>query len=291
MAQLYAPAKVNLYLHVTGKRADGYHLLDSLIAFTDIVDVITVTPSACNSLTITGPFASALHQEQSADNLLMRVLEACVDAKQRLPGEDRKGEAFAITLEKNIPIGAGLGGGSSDAAALLDYLQDHWQIADAVIHTIAVSLGADIPVCLNPKARYVSGIGEILKPVEHIPPLHAVLVNLGAFVATPEVFKKGFSSFSKKVDPYGGEANAMHDFIGYLQNTHNDLLGNACEIAPSIAETIADLAARDDCLFATMSGSGSSCFALYETADKAKRAAKYMQEKYPNGWVKPCLIG
>ncbi len=253
----YARAKVNLFLHVTGRRADGYHLLDSLAVFPDVGDRLTVAPAVALSLDVHGPFAPGLAGE--ADNLVLRAARAL------------GGQGVRLGLEKNLPIASGIGGGSADAAAALRLLAALWGVA-ADLPAIALGLGADVPVCLASRPARMQGVGEILLAAPALPACGIVLVNPGVAVATPSVFRARAPGFTPPaVLPEGwGDAAAM---ARDLAACTNDLQAAAIGLYPAIAEVLAALAAAPGALLARMSGSGATCFALFADAAAARTAA------------------
>ncbi len=258
----FAPAKVNLYLHVVGRRADGYHLLDSLAVFAGIGDRLTGEPDSGLSLTVTGPFAADLDAE--ADNLVLRAARALAAAVGVSP-------TGRILLEKNLPVASGIGGGSADAAAALRLLCRLWKIDPGSdrLAEVAASLGADVPVCLAPAPMRMSGIGEVLSPVPALPDLGIVLVNPGVAVSTQAVFRARTGDFSASaVLPPDGAG-----LVTALRDLRNDLQAPALALAPVIGDVLAALASDLSCLLARMSGSGATCFGLYETPDAARLAA------------------
>jgi 4-diphosphocytidyl-2-C-methyl-D-erythritol kinase len=266
MLHEFAPAKVNLYLHVTGKRADGYHLLDSLAVFPAVGDRVSAGPAETLSLTMAGAFGAKLHAEP--DNLVLRAA--------RLLNPD--GTA-ALQLEKNLPVASGIGGGSADAAAALRVLARLWNLtipADA-----AVALGADVPVCMAATAARMSGIGESLHPAPVLPDFGIVLVNPGVALATPAVFKARQGDFSPPaILPAAWEtAAAMAADLAALKN---DLQAPAIALQPVIAEVLAMLAQLPGALLARMSGSGATCFALFATPQAAHAAAAAITQ--PDWW-------
>ncbi|HQT64173.1 MAG: 4-(cytidine 5'-diphospho)-2-C-methyl-D-erythritol kinase [Acidocella sp. 20-57-95] len=267
MLQSFAPAKVNLHLHVTGKRADGYHLLDSLAVFPNVGDVLSATPADTLSLTINGPFGESLAAEP--DNLVLRAARAL----------NPTGTA-AITLTKNLPIASGIGGGSSDAAAALRVLAKLWNL-NTPLHPIAATLGADVPVCLARHSANMSGIGEILSPAPILPSFGIILVNPGVHVATPAVFKARHAAFTPAaLFPHSWpNAEAMADA---LSRTRNDLEPPAISLAPVIGDVLTTLKTLPNCLLARMSGSGATCFAIFPTPAAAATAASHLSP--PNWW-------
>jgi 4-diphosphocytidyl-2-C-methyl-D-erythritol kinase len=258
MLSRFAPAKVNLYLHVTGKRADGYHLLDSLAVFPAVGDLLQAVPAEVLTLRVTGPFAGGLQGEQ--DNLILR-------AARRLKPDG----TAAITLEKRLPVASGIGGGSADAAAALRLLAGLWGL-DAPDAGMALALGADVPVCLASRPVRMQGIGEILQPAPGLPVFGMVLVNPGVAVPTPAVFKARQGGYGPVADLPAAwpDASAMACDLARLGN---DLQPAAIGLQPVIAEVLAALSALPGALLAHMSGSGATCFALFETAAAASMAA------------------
>lgn len=263
--EAFAPAKINLTLHVTGQRPDGYHLLDSLVVFADVGDRIWLTPGPDMSLEVFGPFAVGVPTD--ARNLLWQAAE-------------RAGLCGAIRLEKNLPHGAGIGGGSADAAALL-----RSQFGDDVARGIgieaALSLGADVPVCLHAGPQRMQGIGERLSRPWPIPGCAIVLVNPGVEIATADVF----GALDRKDNPPMDDIPRTRDFaafIAWLADQRNDLQGTAMTLAPAMADT---LDALSDAALARMSGSGATCFGLYATDEMAAAAATRISNHRPDWWV------
>lgn len=266
-AEGFAPAKVNLTLHVTGQRQDGYHLLDSLVVFADVGDALTATLSDTSSLEVTGPMSSGVPNGQ--DNLVLKAA-------------DKLGLTAHIQLEKNLPHAAGLGGGSSDAATTLRVLS---RLTDTPLPDDVTDLGADVPVCLGNTAARMQGIGEAITPLPGLPCLYAVLVNPGIALDTPDVF----STLSQKNNtpmpediPRGLDATA---FIDWLRGMRNDLETPAIAMAPRIAEVLGVLNVTAGCRLARMSGSGSSCFGLYADHETAFSAAGRLKEEHPAWWI------
>ncbi len=275
-----APAKVNLYLHVTGKRPDGYHLLDSLFAFAADGDVITVEPAAELSLEIVGaPDLSA-----GEDNIVVKAARKLAAALGVEPN-------VRIVLEKNLPIASGIGGGSTDAAATLKALQTLWgkTLPEEKLHALALELGADVPSCLAGKAVQVSGIGEILTPAPKIPALPVVLVNPNKPVSTPAVFKTRKPVFSEPM-PFANDCEDVDVFVAELKKRHNDLQDAACALEPAVAEVLKSLEKQPLCLFFAMSGSGGTCFGLFRTAKDAAEARADLTANHPNWWVEQTAL-
>ncbi len=268
MSARFAPAKVNLFLHVTGRRGDGYHLLDSLAVFADVGDVVSAEDAETLSLEIGGPFGAVLRAED--DNLLLKA------ARLLAPGR-----GAALGLEKNLPVASGIGGGSADAAAALRLLARLWGMTDVDLAPLALQLGADVPVCLVSRPVRMQGIGEILVPAPRLPAFGMVLVNPGVAVPTPAVFKARAGAFS--VPPALPAAWAgFEEMIAGLTACANDLEAPAIGVAPVIGEVLAALGALPGAALARMSGSGATCFALFETAQAARAAAALIAR--PGWW-------
>ncbi len=275
-----APAKINLYLHVTGKRPDGYHLLDSLFAFARDGDVITAKQADGLSLEIIGaPDLSA-----GEDNIVMKAARKLAAALGIEPNAH-------LVLEKNLPIASGIGGGSTDAAAALKALQVLWKktLPDEKLYALALELGADVPSCLAGKAVQVSGVGEVLTPAPEIPALPVVLVNPNKPVSTPAVFKTRKPVFSEPMPLTQNCADAA-EFIGELKKRHNDLQDAACALEPAVAEVLHVLENQPLCLFSAMSGSGGTCFGLFRTPENAANAVEDIAATHPNWWVKQTAL-
>ncbi len=268
-----APAKVNLYLHVVDRRADGYHLLDSLVVFAGIGDTVRAEPDDVLSLVLEGPFAAALTAEP--DNLVLRAARALAQEAGFAP-------RARLTLGKALPVASGIGGGSADAAATLRALCRLWRLSPepAVLHRLAERLGADVPACLASRPLRMAGIGGVLSPAPVLPACGLLLVNPGVAVATPAVFRARTGAFSLPADlPAGwGDAAAMAASLAVLAN---DLQPPAVSLCPVIADVQAAIMAAEGCLLARMSGSGATCFGLFADADAAARAASALT---PSGW-------
>jgi 4-diphosphocytidyl-2-C-methyl-D-erythritol kinase len=270
-----APAKVNLFLHVTGKRADGYHLLDSLAVFTGIADRLMFAPSDTLSLTVSGPFAAALSAE--SDNLVSR-------AARMLAAESGMHPVGAIHLAKHIPVASGVGGGSADAAAALRLLCRVWRLPtdSAVLDRIAAGLGADVPVCLCGRPMRMSGVGEILVPAPALPLCGLVLVNPGVPLSTLSVFRVRSGEYSP-VAMLPDKWNTAQEMAASLSGLANDLEAPAIGIVPEIRGVLRAIAAAPGCLLARMSGSGATCFGLFANAGKAEAAAVELAR--PGWWT------
>lgn len=274
-----APAKLNLYLHVTGRRPDGYHLLDSLVAFSDIGDRLSVAPAPRLSLEVTGRFAPDLAQEDQRKNLVWRAAEALAARLGRAPD-------VALTLEKHLPVASGIGGGSSDAAAALKALAAHWQAAldEKALWTLAAELGADVPVCVVARASFFGGIGDEVVPAPVLPPAPLLLVNPGIALPTASVFRARHGAFSSPAR-FAARPASVGELAALLEERHNDLTAAAIGIVPAIGDVLARLAAQQGALLARMSGSGATCFALFETTAAAEAAAASLASEQPRWWI------
>ena len=283
-----APAKINLTLHVTGRRADGWHTLESLVALSRGGDTLTLTEGEPLSLSVEGSGAAASGRVE--DNL---VLRAARHFAQRYPGA-RLG---SFHLVKRLPVAAGLGGGSSDAAAALRLLAraNAISLGDMGVIDAARATGADVPVCLMGRARMMRGKGDELGPLLALPPLIGLLVNPGEPVATNEVFSL------MKITPgaatgFGGHPDLYPNMppealIAALRKGRNDLEAAACLLAPVIGDVLAVLSAAPGCRLARMSGSGATCFALFQNCRSAARAKKAILRAHPSWWAKTCVLG
>jgi 4-diphosphocytidyl-2-C-methyl-D-erythritol kinase len=286
--QVFAPAKVNLALHVTGQRDDSYHLLDSLVVFASVGDELRVQIGNTISVTTEGPEAAGVPADMR--NLVLQVARLF----SNMPGA-------SFLLTKNLPVASGIGGGSADAAAAFRGLMTHWsdgvvdpQMFDAGRTPLAkdlLKLGADIPVCLRSVPMRMQGVGEELTPIQGLPLLYAVLVNPRVGVSTPEVFKavqsKNNPPMPKSIPKFAGP----HDLVLWLQDQRNDLQDAARSLLPEIDEVLAQLDADPTCMLARMSGSGATCFGLYPSYAEAKAAAKTLQISRPNWWVRSAKLG
>lgn len=273
-----AAAKLNLYLHVTGRRADGYHELDSLIAFAAVHDTVCVERGESSALRISGPFASSLIGGPG-ENLVERAL-------RRLSAHVGRPANAHLSLYKRLPVAAGLGGGSADAAATLRALPKLWGLAsrEGELLEIALELGADIPVCLLGHAAHVGGIGEAITPYSGLPPCGLVLVNPGVALSTPAVFAAREGPFSEPARLEGVPSGARA-LARALAGRNNDLEAPACRLVPEISEVLGALGSLPGCLLARMSGSGATCFALFEDKSLAEHAAQVLAATHEEWWI------
>jgi 4-diphosphocytidyl-2-C-methyl-D-erythritol kinase len=282
-----APAKVNLTLSVLGRRADGYHLLDSLVAFADVGDCLTLRPEETLSLTVRGEGAAAAGSCE--DNLVFKAARAL---KIELPSL----KVGRFTLDKRLPVAAGLGGGSSDAAAALRLLArlNRFDPADPRLLRVARKLGADVPVCVDPRPRRMRGIGEVLSGPLRIPRLPAVLINPGVALPTKNVFamlglKPGGPR--KRAAQWRSLPAGRDNLMELLGRRSNDLESPAVKLAPAVARVIAALRGEAECGLARMSGSGATCFGLFYSPRAAAVAARNLSAAHPRWWIKATVIG
>lgn len=282
----FAPAKVNLTLHVLGRRPDGYHEIDSLVAFADAGDRLTFHPGERLDLDVRGPTAAA--SGANSDNLVLKAARALAEQVGGL----RLGR---FMLDKQLPVAAGLGGGSSDAAAALRLLAKHndLSLGDERVRAAARATGADVPVCLDAKARVMCGIGEILSDPIVLPRLSAVLVNPGVAVPTKDVFAAlaapTLTSAAAPGDFISIDADAA-SLVSVLAARRNDLEIPAIKIQAIVADVLEALRGSPNCLLTRMSGSGATCFGLFGSAGAAEEAARQMQVAHPEWWVRATTL-
>jgi 4-diphosphocytidyl-2-C-methyl-D-erythritol kinase len=268
-----ARAKVNLTLRVLGRRAVGYHDLDSIVAFADVGDVVTLAPAAADQLTISGPFAADLAGHQ---NLVVAALSKARSALGIT-------QTFAIALAKHLPIAAGLGGGSADAAAVLRLMRAHYPSVAVNWAAIALALGADVPVCLQNTAARMQGIGERVTPLVAFAPLAAVLVNPRAAVPTNKT-----AAIFKRLDAgsiASGTENEDQVLRGALVRGHNDLQAAAIAVMPVVADVLFALQAESGLAFARLSGAGPTCVGVFNDANAARAAAASITDQHAGWWV------
>lgn len=280
-----APAKVNLFLHVTGRRGDGYHFLESLFSFTKKGDLLRFLPSKTLNFTVSGPFSGALATENTSDNLVMKAAVALSNYTGASAGA-------SIELEKNLPVASGLGGGSADAAATLLGLNALWEtgLSESELTGLALSLGADVPACLSSQSQIVRGIGDVRTPVTLPWSAGIVIINPGKHVSTPEVFG-GFRDFRERrgLPPFDVAITDLDKVVKDISMldvlTSNSLQDAAVELCPDImvAERFLRLNTQNELI--RMSGSGASVFALYHDKVAAESVARRAREHNPNWWV------
>jgi 4-diphosphocytidyl-2-C-methyl-D-erythritol kinase len=280
-ATAFAPAKVNLYLHVTGRRDDGYHLVDSLVAFVDIGDRLKAEPAASLSLAVDGPEAAYL-APVGDDNLVLRAARLLADRAGISAGA-------ALRLDKHLPVAAGIGGGSSDAAAALLALKRLWRISleDEALCDLGGRLGADVPACLYGGTVWVSGIGERLAPAGTLPEAGILLANPRTALPTAAVFAARDGPFGDagRFAPMPGDASGL---ARALMPRRNDLTEAAIALVPEIGAVLGRLGRLPGCLLARMSGSGATCFALFVDRAAAAKACAVLTTAEPRWW---CAAG
>ena len=280
MLRELARAKVNLDLLVTGRRPDGYHELDSLVAFADFGDELTIESSTDLTLELTGPFAAGLCAGE--DNLVLR-------AARKLAAVTGIHPIARLRLDKQLPVAAGLGGGSADAAAALRGLRRHWRLPldDAALAEIGLGLGADVPVCLLSRPVRMRGIGELIEPMLGLPELNLLLVNPGCPLATAAVFRELSLS---AIGPRSVEFPSAPG-LDWLARSRNVLEFPARGLLQDIGVVLTALAGIPGCRLARMSGSGATCFGLFDKPAQAKWAAATIARDHPNWWVVACVVG
>ncbi|MGE4245901.1 MAG: 4-(cytidine 5'-diphospho)-2-C-methyl-D-erythritol kinase [Parvibaculaceae bacterium] len=272
----FAPAKINLALHVVGRRPDGYHLLDSLVVFADAGDRVRATAAEGLSLAIAGPRAPGLEVK---GNLVLKAAEALREAAAR------QGLGAALVLEKHLPVASGIGGGSSDAAAALKVLDRLWGLGLGAerLAEIGLKLGADVPVCVHSTSARMRGVGEKIESVE-LPRVSLVLANPGRPLSTAAVFERLARRDNTPMEAVPALRTA-EELAAWLARCRNDLEAPAREAEPAVGTTLDALARETDCLLARMSGSGATCFGLFAETAKAARAAGRLAEMHPDWWV------
>ncbi|RRN75910.1 4-(cytidine 5'-diphospho)-2-C-methyl-D-erythritol kinase [Agrobacterium deltaense] len=271
-----APAKINLALHVTGQRADGYHLLETLVTFTEAGDTIRIRDADADSFSISGPFGDLLRAGDGGDNLVTRARDLLRDA---LASTGQPAPPVAIHLEKNLPVASGIGGGSADAAATLRGLLRHWRagIAPDTLASMALTLGADVPMCLESRSLIARGIGEDIEPVTDLPELVMVLANPLKAVSTPEIFRRLQTKTNAPLP-----ASATIGWMDFLAQSRNDLQPPAQALLPEIGEIIG-LLSQEGAVLVRMSGSGATCFGIFHSLEAARKAETSLRKKRP-GW-------
>lgn len=274
-----APAKINLALHVTGRRADGYHALEMLVAFAELGDELVARAAKKDVLTISGPFAPALGNGDG--NLVLRALAAFrAQWPRRLP------DGLDLGLAKNLPVAAGLGGGSADAAAALRLFAS---LAGGVpfpdLLELGRGLGADVPMCLYSRPAEVRGIGEIVTPLRHFPACHVVLVNPLVPVVTADVFRRLEQRENPGLPELSDPLTRPAQLALWLDETRNDLEAPAIAMVPVIGELIVQLRGASGCILSRMSGSGATVFGLFGSAAQAHQAAHDLRAAWPDYWV------
>ncbi len=284
-----APAKINLFLHVAPLAPDGYHPLASLMSFADVGDTLTLEPAERTSFTVIGTFAEALAGEDPAGNLAWRAVLRLLQVVGVSP------DPFRLTLDKALPVAAGLGGGSSDAGAALRLVRDAFapDVEDATLESIAAELGADGPACFHARPVLAQGRGEALSPPPAMPPLPTVLVNPGVACPTGRVYRT-YDEQAEQGSAYlpalpAGFAD-VEAVVRMLASCRNDLERPALTVAPQIVEVLSRLRADPLSRLARLSGSGATCFALCDDAAGAMALAHRLTEAKPQWWVQACTL-
>lgn len=289
MIEEFAPAKVNLALHVTGRRPDGYHLLDSLVVFTSAGDRLWFENTAEDRLSLDGRFASALPGDATpgAGNLVVRARDALRGwaARSGIPAPP-----VHIHLEKNLPVASGIGGGSADAAATLRGLDRLWRLGvpRGDLSAMGLALGADVPMCLESRPLVARGIGEDIVPVDDFPELYLLLVNPLVEVSTPEVFRHLVNRENLPLE-LPGEGAPLEQWLGTLAAARNDLQSTAEALQPKITEAL-ELIREADPMLARMSGSGATCFGLYRSQASLDRARARLEAERPEWYLRGATI-
>ena len=281
-----APAKINLYLHIMGLRQNGYHELESLVSFAGIHDTIRMTPAKELNLFITGPYRKDL---QSENNNL--VIKAAIALRKR----NNVNAGANIILEKNLPIASGIGGGSADCAATLKGLAQLWGLNISVydLNQLGLKLGSDIPICLHGQTAFISGRGEIIKNAPLLPSFWLVLVNPGVSLSTSAVFNAYQKVHNKSWSQPGffsDSQSTTEELACLLDDRQNDLTDAAISLQPVIKDVLKTLKSSDGVLLTRMSGSGATCFGIFNNSRYADLAAKKISSNYPNWWVCPTPV-
>jgi len=282
--EAFAPAKINLFLHVGDKRSDGFHDLESLAVFVDVGDTLAFSPSPELSLALDGPFANGLEAE--GDNLVLR-------AAQALAKHIGRPATAAIRLTKKLPVASGIGGGSADAAAVLRGLTRLWalDLSWTELRVVAETIGSDVPVCVECKSSWMEGRGERVTPSATLPQMPMLLVNPGIAVSTKDVFRAlamrhGTGSINRATS-----LSSPPELIAFLKKAANDLQPSAQQIAPVIGHVLDELARMPGVELWRMSGSGATCFALFDDQNSAKVAEVALSHTHPDWWVRATRIG
>ena len=271
MIEQRAPAKINLCLHVTGQRSDGYHLLDSLVLFTEFGDRVSIIPDTNWTLNCTGPFGSDI--PQGSENLVLRAATIVSEA-----------EGAVIRLEKNLPPSSGIGGGSSDAAATIRALTEMYPSVDPTIADL-VNLGADVPVCMSTQLTRMQGIGDRLTRLGSAPSIPMILVNPGVSLPTADVFNALETKENLPLPEIMPDPTDLSNWLGWLGEQRNDLEQPAMKLQPEIARVLEVLSAFPETKLARMSGSGATCFAILEDSERRDAVAALIRKQHPNWWV------
>jgi 4-diphosphocytidyl-2-C-methyl-D-erythritol kinase len=279
-----APAKLNLFLHVGDRRADGYHALQSLVAFADAGDVLELAPASELALTVSGPFSQQV--PRGSGNLVLKAARALSQRFSDAP------LGASIALEKNLPVAAGLGGGSADAAAALRALNVLWSLerSEDELVELAQSLGSDVPACVLSRPCWMEGRGEHVSVTSSLPPFELILVNPGVLLPTENVFATLNARTGTSAMQPPGRIETIWDLVAYLGDAGNDLEPPATHMHPVIDEVLESLHHEPGCVFAQMSGSGATCFGLFSAREFALGAADRLPRDHPDWWVRATRI-
>jgi 4-diphosphocytidyl-2-C-methyl-D-erythritol kinase len=272
-----APSKLNLFLHITGKQENGYHLLDSLVVFTEFSDQITLTESSHFQFSCSGTYSDHIDPDR---NLVTQAV-------QRLATHYPHITNTHIHLQKNIPIGGGLGGGSADAAATLLALNQFFALDIPIpqLHEIGLSLGADVPVCLNGTTSHMKGIGENITPI-NCPSLYLLLVNPNIHIPTKIIFERRIPSNIHTEHTHLPEFKDYATLIRFLKEQDNDLFDVASSLHPALNDVLKEITRQDGCNLARMSGSGATCFGIFEDKIQAENASNQIQKRHPDWFIR-----
>ncbi|MDH5722493.1 MAG: 4-(cytidine 5'-diphospho)-2-C-methyl-D-erythritol kinase [Alphaproteobacteria bacterium] len=279
---IFAPAKINLYLNILERYKTGYHSIDSLVVFCDIGDEIKIEPSEDFQLKLTGPFSRYLLDKTDNLNLVTRAATSYADIAQ-------KPLDFKITLTKNLPVAAGLGGGSSDAAATICGLRQIWQLPEneEYLGALLLNLGADVPVCMRCEPSHISNKGQVINLAPPMPEIPVVLVNPLKPCPTQDVFTRFKGPFKEStLETLPDSFDTIYDLVAFIKKQDNDLYEPATQLVPEIKNIVSALSLQNGCLISRMSGSGASVFALFENEESAQNAQKHISEENPDWWVK-----
>lgn len=280
--KIHAPAKLNLFLHITGKREDGYHLLQSVMVFVDVGDELEFSPHDTLFIDVDGPFAGDMPPPH--DNLVYK-------AAQMLAQEYKTNMRGAIRLTKRLPVASGIAGGSSDTAAALKGLARLWGLPEEQgrLQRIAEKLGADVPACLIGRPVWAEGAGEKMMRLPEMPPLHFVLANPMIETPTPEVFRRFRDKFSAPIQ-FMGRKKSASEWVADMKIYRNDLTEAAIEVTPAISTVLQALHGLPGCRITRLSGSGATCFGIFDNAEAAFTAVNLLKQQYPRWWVAPAAL-
>ena len=283
--KIFAPAKINLYLHILDKLPNNYHILDSLAAFVDIGDLIEIEESNKFSFEIKGKFAHEFSEKdkltnKDSTNLIIRAINLISQKTNNTPD-------FKITLTKNLPLASGIGGGSSNAASTIWGLMEWWNISPQApyLKSLMLELGTDVPVCLSCRPSRMLGIGDIIQDIPTMPECPIILVNNGDKCPTQDIYNNFNKDFKKPID-IPSTLNELEKLTDFLSLQSNDLTSAAIQYKPKITDVIKTIKEQENCLLSRMSGSGSTCFGIFLNTHDAKKAANNISKTHPNWWIK-----